>query len=306
MPIDGAEIHAQTHLGHRRAAPDLGGRSAQGDQTAQQMQPVQRGDQVEEGIGRVGRQEVAAVVSCCHTRSWPARNKADARRPTINVQVAPARGHVCPMQRDLLMTRTPVFTHNSLGTGSAASPQAHAHEYVLMTSGNMADDGEKHAQSDFAAGRDECARRENRPTPPPARTWPSAVAGRATTRDGRDSSHEQDDGAHGWDLRPPRPAVHSEGRNPRRRRARCSRRPSDKPSGAPCPSCHASAGCPEFAIPASRLARDCRRPLSVEQTPDQVEQEHHLGAPTIKAATVMNAFRSWADAGMKAVWPISW
>jgi len=45
--------------------------------------------------------------------------------------------------------------------------------------------------------------------------------------------------------------------------------------------------------------------FSLEQAPDQIEQEHSWAKPTINAATLMNALRSWADAGMKAVSPMS-
>src|SRR5260370_20681963 len=47
MPVDGAEFYAEAHLDHLSATPHLGSRSAQGHQTAHQMQPVHRGDQVE-------------------------------------------------------------------------------------------------------------------------------------------------------------------------------------------------------------------------------------------------------------------
>ena len=42
---------------------------AQGHQAAEQVQAVHGGEQVEEAIGRVGRQEVAGGVSCRHARS---------------------------------------------------------------------------------------------------------------------------------------------------------------------------------------------------------------------------------------------
>src|ERR1700704_3045292 len=57
MPVDSAQFHAQAHLGHLSPTPHLGSRSAQRHQTAHQMQPVGRGDQVEEGIGWIGRYE---------------------------------------------------------------------------------------------------------------------------------------------------------------------------------------------------------------------------------------------------------
>jgi len=53
------EFHAQAHLGHLSATPHLGGGSAEGHETAHQMQPVHRGDQVEERIGWIGRYEIA-------------------------------------------------------------------------------------------------------------------------------------------------------------------------------------------------------------------------------------------------------
>ena len=59
VPVDRAELHAQAHLGHLGATPHLGSRSAQRHQTAHQVQPVRRGDHVEEGIGWIGRHEVA-------------------------------------------------------------------------------------------------------------------------------------------------------------------------------------------------------------------------------------------------------
>src|ERR1700730_3751205 len=58
MPIDSAEFHAQAHLDHLNATPYLGGRSTEGHQTAHEMEPVHGGDQVEEGIGWIGRYEI--------------------------------------------------------------------------------------------------------------------------------------------------------------------------------------------------------------------------------------------------------
>src|SRR5712692_2615641 len=48
MPVNSAEFHAQAHLDHLSPTPHLGSRSAEGHQTAHQMQPVRRSDQVEE------------------------------------------------------------------------------------------------------------------------------------------------------------------------------------------------------------------------------------------------------------------
>src|SRR3954452_9960446 len=62
MPVDGAELHAQPHLAHLSGTEHLGCRSAEGHQTANQMQSVCRGDQVEEGIGWIGRHEIAGNV----------------------------------------------------------------------------------------------------------------------------------------------------------------------------------------------------------------------------------------------------
>src|ERR1700692_2996626 len=73
MPIDSAEFHAQAHLGHRSAAPYLGDRSAEGDQTAHQMQPVHRGDQVEEGVGWIGRYEIPREAQLSPRQELPSQ-----------------------------------------------------------------------------------------------------------------------------------------------------------------------------------------------------------------------------------------
>src|SRR5580692_7164569 len=73
MPIDSAEFHAQAHLGHLGAAPYLGDRSAEGDQTAHQMQPVHGGDQVEEGISWIGRYEVPREAQLSPRQELPSQ-----------------------------------------------------------------------------------------------------------------------------------------------------------------------------------------------------------------------------------------
>ena len=58
MPVDGAEFDAEAQLAHRDAMPHLGSYSAEGHETAHQMQPMHRSDQVEKRIGWIGREEV--------------------------------------------------------------------------------------------------------------------------------------------------------------------------------------------------------------------------------------------------------
>src|SRR5947209_20442567 len=58
VPVDGTKFHAQAHLRCWRAMPHLGSRSAEGHQTACQMQSVHCRNQVEERIGWVGREEI--------------------------------------------------------------------------------------------------------------------------------------------------------------------------------------------------------------------------------------------------------
>src|SRR6266699_7059307 len=58
VPVDGTQIHAQTYLGGLDSVPHFGRGPAPGDQAAQEVQPMQRGDQVEEGVSRVGVEKI--------------------------------------------------------------------------------------------------------------------------------------------------------------------------------------------------------------------------------------------------------
>src|ERR1700722_12050183 len=105
MPVDSAELHTQTLLRHRCATRYLGGRSAEGDQTAHQMQPVHRGDQVEEGIGWIGRYEIPREAQLSPRQELPSQEYEGGCSPRAQtddnaVHVVPARGHVRPLQRD--------------------------------------------------------------------------------------------------------------------------------------------------------------------------------------------------------------
>src|SRR3712207_2090044 len=68
MPVRGAQLDAQAQRVHPCAAPQLGAGLAQGGQTAQHVQAVDRGDQVEE---RVGRSEERRVGKECRSRWSP-------------------------------------------------------------------------------------------------------------------------------------------------------------------------------------------------------------------------------------------
>ena len=78
----------------------------------------------------------------------------------------------------------------------------------------------------------------------------------------------------------------------RRRRARCSRRPSDRRPAGPCPNCRAPAasrGVCHSSVVARQGLPPAGRPAG--QAPDQVEQEDHLrGADDAAPRCVMNAF----------------
>src|SRR5258707_10274218 len=105
MPIDSAEFHAQAHLDHLNATPHLGGRSAEGHQTAHQMQPVRRGDQVEEGIGWIGRYEIPRDTQLSPRQELSNQEcnggcRAPAQADDYAVDVLSARGAIRPMQRD--------------------------------------------------------------------------------------------------------------------------------------------------------------------------------------------------------------
>jgi len=55
MPVDGAQPHAQAHLVHLKASPHLVGSPSQGHEAAQQVQSMQTGEQIKEGVAWVGR-----------------------------------------------------------------------------------------------------------------------------------------------------------------------------------------------------------------------------------------------------------
>src|ERR1700684_1574642 len=104
MPVDSAELHSTTHLRPRCATRDLGGRSAKADQTAHQMQAVHCGDQVEEGIGWIGRYEIPREAELSPSQELPSEEYKGGCSPRAQadddaVHVVPARGHVRPLQR---------------------------------------------------------------------------------------------------------------------------------------------------------------------------------------------------------------
>src|SRR6266571_920290 len=71
VPVDSAEFYAQANLARLGATQYLGRRSAEGHQAAHQMQPVHRGDQVEERIGWIGRQEVPGATQLAPRQQLP-------------------------------------------------------------------------------------------------------------------------------------------------------------------------------------------------------------------------------------------
>src|SRR3984893_7044044 len=71
MPIEGAQPHAQAHLVQIKASPHLVGGPSQGHEAAQQVQSMQAGEQIKEGVAWVGRQEVACGVQLSPRKELP-------------------------------------------------------------------------------------------------------------------------------------------------------------------------------------------------------------------------------------------
>src|SRR6516162_11753262 len=99
MPVDGAQLHAQAHLGQLTASPHLVNRQGQGHQAAQQMQPVQPGEQIKEGVGCVGRQEVACGVQLLPCKELPDQEcsgeEASCNQAVSDVFIRPLRAATC-------------------------------------------------------------------------------------------------------------------------------------------------------------------------------------------------------------------
>src|SRR4051794_33367403 len=79
MPIERAKLQAQAK-GVNGAVPELRHGSAPGYQPAEEVQAVQGGEHIEEGICRVARQEIAEIVelSPCHELADEKAQREDA------------------------------------------------------------------------------------------------------------------------------------------------------------------------------------------------------------------------------------
>src|SRR6516165_543397 len=125
MPVDSAQLHAQAHLFHLKASPHLVDRQGQGHDAAQQVQSVQAGEQIKEGVGWVGRQEVAGGVELLPRKELPDQecegNRPPTIRPSPTPSIRPLRAATCAYcSATLLKISTPVLNHSTFGAGICA------------------------------------------------------------------------------------------------------------------------------------------------------------------------------------------
>src|SRR5216684_858647 len=105
MPVDGTQLYAQAHLVHIKASPHLVGGPTQGHEAAQQVQSVHAGEQIKEGVGRVGCQEVACGVQLLPRQELPDQ-ECKGEETSCNQAVSdvfypsPACRNLCVLQRD--------------------------------------------------------------------------------------------------------------------------------------------------------------------------------------------------------------
>src|SRR6516165_11394173 len=105
MPVDSAQLHAQADLFHLKASPHFVDRQGQGHEAAQQVQSVQAGEQIKEGVGWVGRQEVACGVQLLPCKELPDQEctgeEASCSQAVSDVfHPSPACRNLCVLQRD--------------------------------------------------------------------------------------------------------------------------------------------------------------------------------------------------------------
>src|SRR6516225_10292466 len=103
MPVDGAQLHAQLHLGGLGATPHLASGSAQGYETTHQMEPVHRGDQVEERVRRIGRHEIPSDNQLLPRQELPGQEYdggySSPEQPDDDTfEVIAARSQIRPLQ----------------------------------------------------------------------------------------------------------------------------------------------------------------------------------------------------------------
>ena len=97
MPVDGAQLDARgARCAIRAPRQRLGGRPAERHQAAEDVQPVQAGDQVEEAVGRIGRRRNSRrpSVPARPSAGRPGRRRRDAppaTRPSLTVSMSSRR-----------------------------------------------------------------------------------------------------------------------------------------------------------------------------------------------------------------------
>ena len=127
MPVDGAQLaRSSAPRIDLKASPHLVGGPAQGHEAAQHVQSVQAGDQIKEGVGWVGRQEIACGVQLSPRKKLPDQEcqgeEPPAIRPSLTPSIRPLRAATCAYcSATLLKISTPVLNHSTFGAGIAQS-----------------------------------------------------------------------------------------------------------------------------------------------------------------------------------------
>jgi hypothetical protein len=156
MPVEGTELDALAQPIQRDAAPGRVRGAAQGHQPAQHVQAVQSGDEIEEGIGRVSRQEVATPGQLPPHQEL-AGQKGDRERAagqeahTHHVELAPSRRDEAPLQRHAAHDQ-----HAGIGPEETrhrdGAPVRHAHPHGIGADEKRekrADHGEEDSEPDL-------------------------------------------------------------------------------------------------------------------------------------------------------------
>ncbi len=167
MPVDAAQLHAQSHLAQIQAAPYLLGGHSQGHKAAQQVQSVRTGEQIEEGVRRVGRQEIACSVELEPRHELPEQERqgeeASCNQAIYDVlNPSPARRNVRVLQRDTAQDQHACVEPQEPRRGNFG-PVRHLHSHEVGADEERkqrADNGEEHAQADRRCrqGRGACVR----------------------------------------------------------------------------------------------------------------------------------------------------
>src|SRR6516225_10942196 len=136
MPVDGAQLHAQAHLLYLEASPPhLVGGHPQSHEAAQQVQSVQSREQIKEGVGRVGRQEIARGVQLLPRQKLPDQ-ECNGEQASYQQAVAdafypsPARRYLRVLQADAAQDQHTRVEPEQLRRGQLR-PVRHLHSHEI-------------------------------------------------------------------------------------------------------------------------------------------------------------------------------